>query len=326
VVSVVADPLFHVRLDLARRRQEHRSVEGGWEEWLAAAVPTYLWPPYASYHAEFWQWVWSIAPGKAAPPFVAIWPRGFAKSTSTEVAVAMLAARQQRKYALYICATQDQADTHVQNVAGILESKAFAQHFPATARRKVGKYGSSSGWRRNRLRTESGFTLDAIGLDTAARGAKVDEDRPDLLILDDIDEVLDSPGTVDKKITTITKSLLPARAPHAAVMVAQNLIHADGIVKRLADGRADFLADRIVSGPHPAITNLVTERDKDGKARITGGTSTWSAITMTELQAEMNDIGISAFLSEKQHQVDVLLGGIFGHVEFRHCALPETGY
>jgi len=326
-VRITEADLALAAVRIRRRQQATTPPPDDWAGWIAAVFPGYLWPPYASYHVAFWQWVWSIEAGTPARPFVAIWPRGFAKSTSTEVAAAMLAARGKRRYALYVCATQDQADTHVKNVAGMLESPAFARHFPATSKRKLGKYGNSDGWRRNRLRTSDGFTLDAIGLDTAARGAKVDEDRPDLIIVDDVDELLDSPGTVTKKIATLTKSLLPARAAHAAVLVAQNLIHEDGIVARLADGRADFLADRIVSGPHPAIEGLVIEhREVDGKtkAAITAGESTWPAKSIADLQTDLDDMGQTAFLAEKQHDVAVMDGGIFGHVVFRHCRWDEV--
>lgn len=326
-VRITEADLALAAVRIRRRQQRTAPPPDDWAGWIAAVFPGYLWPPYASYHVAFWQWVWAIEPGKPSRPFVAIWPRGFAKSTSTEVAAAMLAARGKRRYALYVCATQDQADTHVKNVAGMLESPAFARHFPATSKRKLGKYGQSGGWRRNRLRTSDGFTLDAIGLDTAARGAKVDEDRPDLIIVDDVDELLDSPGTVTKKIATLTKSLLPARAAHAAVLVAQNLIHEDGIVARLADGRADFLADRIVSGPHPAIEGLVIEqREVDGKtkATITAGESTWPAKSIDDLQHDLDDMGQTAFLAEKQHDVAVMDGGIFGHVVFRHCRWDEV--
>lgn len=317
-VAISEADLAFAAVRIQRRQRAVAPPPDDWQGWLATIFPGYLWPPFADYHGAFWAWVWAIESARPAAPFVAIWPRGFAKSTSVEVATAMLAARKRRRYALYVCATQEQADTHVANIAAMLESPAFARHFPATSRRKLGKYGNSQGWRRNRLRTEDGFTVDAIGFDTAARGAKVDEDRPDLLIFDDVDEILDAPGTVVKKITTLTKSLLPARAPHAAVLVAQNLIHEDGIVARLADGRADFLADRIVSGPHPAIEGLVTELH-DGRARIVAGESTWPALSIADLQREMNEIGESAFRAEKQHDVALLAGGIFGHVTFRHC-------
>lgn len=325
VVVTEAD-LALAAVRIRRRQQRAAAVPADWAGWIAALAPGYLWPPYAAYHAEFWAWVWAIEQDQSARPFVAVWPRGFAKSTSVEVAVAALAARGTRRYAIYCSATQDQADGHVANVAKILEAPAFARAYSDAASRSVGKYGASDGWRRNRLRTRSGFTVDAIGLDTAARGIKVSTElgtyRPDLIVCDDVDELFDAPGTVAKKETSITKSLLPARAAHAAVLVAQNLIHANGIVARLADGRADYLADRIVSGPHPAIAGLVTEQ-RDGRAAIVAGESTWPAKTIADLQAEMNELGESAFRSEKQHEVDRLEGGIFGHVVFRHC-LPEA--
>lgn len=292
-----------------------------WRGWLAAVFSSYVRPPFAPYQEELWNWFWAIEAGEPSKPFIAIWPRGFGKSTSLEVGCGAVAARRTRRYALYVCATQDQADTHVQNIASLLESKEFAKHFPAVARRRVGKYGQSSGWRRNRLRTSSGFTVDAIGLDTASRGIKIEDDRPDLIILDDVDEILDSPGTVGKKVTQISKSILPAGAEHAAVVVGQNLVHSDGIVARLANGKADFLQDRQVSGPHPAITNLVTEQieiDGTPKTVITGGESTWAARTIADLQHEMDTVGISAFLAEKQQEVDRFEGGIFGHINFLH--------
>jgi hypothetical protein len=98
-----------------------------------------------------------------------------------------LGAREKRRYALYVSMTQEQADDHVANVAALLESPAIAAHYPALGQRLVGKFGNPKGWRRNRVRAASGFTVDAIGLDTAARGIKLEDARPDLIILDDID-------------------------------------------------------------------------------------------------------------------------------------------
>jgi hypothetical protein len=309
------------------RNETRDSIEQDWRTWIAQNFSAYLWPPFAPYHEAFWDWAWSIEQGRAARPFVAVWPRGFAKSTSTEVACALVAARGTRSYGLYICDTQERADDHISNVAGLLESQSFGAHYPDVADRKLGKFGNSQGWRRNRLRTKSGFTLDAIGLDTAARGVKVDEHRPDFLIFDDIDGLHDSPGTTDRKIKTITQSLLPARARHAAVLVVQNLIHETGIVARLAstdpETRADFLADRIVSGPHPAIEGLVTEAKPDGGYRIVAGIPTWPSLTIDDLQRDMDEVGLSAFLQEKQHDVDQIEGSMFQHLQYRRIAWSD---
>lgn len=325
-------PLVPLSLDLLLSRlgetlapkEPTNRLPDDWQPWLADVFGSVIRPPYAAYHEEYWEWVWSIKDGTPLQPFVSIWPRGFGKSQSAEVACAVVAALRTRRYVLYVCETQAQADTHVQNIASLLESRAFERSFPDVSSRKIGKYGASKGWRRNRLHTRSGFTIDAIGLDTAARGTKMDEDRPDLIICDDIDGLLDSPGTVQKKIGTLTKSIFPSRAPHAAILVIQNLIHGEGIVARLADGRADFLSDRVVSGPHPAISGLVTERTDDGRTVITEGESTWAGVTIDQLQDELDDIGITAFMGEKQHEVSRMVGGIFGHLVYRHCRWSDV--
>jgi hypothetical protein len=146
------------------------------EAWLRAMFPGYV-RDFAAHHKELWQWVWGIEKGKPVHSFVAIWPRGGTKSTSAELACVALAAKRARRYGLYISMTQQQADDHVQNVASMLESDSVARAYPDLGNRLIGKFGNPRGWRRNRLRTESGFTIDAIGLDTAARGVKLESRR-----------------------------------------------------------------------------------------------------------------------------------------------------
>ncbi len=294
--------------------------------WLQALFPGYVAAPMATYHDEFWRWVWAITPASSPPPFIAIWPRGAGKSTAAELAVALLGAKGARRYALYVCETQTQADDHVANVGGLLEATRFTDAYPDVGARKVGKYGSSAGWRRNRLRTASGFTIDAIGLDTAARGVKLDEDRPDLIILDDLDHELDTPAATAKKITSLTRKLIPAGSTTTppAILAVQNLILKDGIFARLADGRADFLAGRKVSGPYPAIRDITYEQRDDGTFTITGGTYTWpEGMGPAVCQADMDRMGLTAWLAEKNHIVDDPAGGMFDHLTYRHVAFAD---
>lgn len=293
-----------------------------WRDWLQTLFPGYVQHGFAQRHEEFWAWVWVMQAGIRPAPFVAIWPRGGGKSTSAELAVVAIAARRLRRYGLYVCETQDQADDHVQNVAGLLESRQVELYYPRLAERAVGKYGSARGWRRNRLRTASGFTLDAIGLDSAARGAKIDEHRPGLMILDDLDGELDSTAISERKITTLTRKLLPAGANDLAVLAVQNLVHAGSIFSRLAGREADFLLDRVVSGPHPAVEGLVTEQ-RDGRQVIVGGTATWPGQDLERCQGIIDDSGLTAFLSECQHDVAAVAGGMFDHLEFRRCTWGE---
>lgn len=299
-----------------------------WRAWLATVAPSYVSAPFAAHHEAFWSWVWAVREGEGAQPMVAIWNRGGAKSTSAELAVVALGARRVRRYAWYISATQDLADDHVANIAAVLESPTIVEADPHLASRSVSKYGHSKGWRRNRLRTAAGFTVDALGLDTAARGVKLEEHRPDLIILDDVDDEHDGPAAVAKKEKTITRKLLPAGAQHAVVMAVQNLLHADSLFAKLArpvgtTDAADWLADRVVVGPVPAMRNLQYEF-VDGRATITGGEPTWAGMDVAACQAFIDRWGLTAFLVEAQHEVEDTPGGMFDHLDWAAITVPPA--
>lgn len=275
-----------------------------WRDWLAALFPATYSGPLAPYHAEFWEWLWSVRKGEPSAPYVAVWPRGWAKSTNGETGVVALGARGYR-YALYVCGTQSQADDHVTSISERMVSPAVARSYSDLAAARVQVIAERSrqlGWRRNRVWTAGGFVVDALGLDKAIRGAKLLDDRPDLIVLDDIDEASDSPETIQRKIAAVTTKILPAAAPNVCVMVLQNLVHRNGVVARLVDGRADFLAQRIVSGPHPAIEGM--EWEGSGKdAVIVAGEPTWAVMDLAACQAKIGLFGLSAFRAECQHEV-----------------------
>lgn len=307
-----------IRLEQARRRAQRKP----WDEWLHELFPAYVTAPFSERHKELWRWIEDLKEGDKPAPFIALWPRGGAKSTTAELGVVRVGANQSRHYIWYVSGTQDQADQHVSNISSLLESDTLAAVHPALSERKLGKYGHSRGWRRSRLRTASGLTIDAIGLDKAARGTKVEERRPDLIILDDVDELHDSRKTTNKKIQTITKSILPAGSADCAVLFIQNLIHPESMASMLADGRADFLADRNVSGPFPAVENLDTEQ-VDGRFVITDGEATWPGQDLETCQKQIDEWGLSAFLQEAQHDVD-RTGGIWDHIDFRRVSIDEV--
>lgn len=298
-----------------------------WQSWLRYLFPLYVTHGFGDHHALFWEWIWSIRPGERAKPNIDIWSRGGAKSTSVELGVVALGARRARRYVLYVCETQDQADDHVGNIASLLESTRFSELYPALGSRMVGKFGASKGWRRNRVRTAAGFTIDAIGLDTAARGVKLDEDRPDLIVLDDLDDALDAPGTTERKINALTRTILPAEAEHSAVLGVQNLVIPEGIFARLAGSAqepADFLVHRQVSGPIPAVWNLTLGRRDDGSALIIDGTPAWEGQDLIRCQALLDEIGETAFLIECQHEVGLRGGGMFDHLIYQRCTRDEV--
>lgn len=277
-----------------------------WPVWLAAVLPTYCTARFARHHADLWEWVWAIDQGTRPEAFVGIWPRGGAKSTSAEAACVVLGAKRTRRYGLYVCDTQDRADDHVGNIGAMLESERVALWYPLLSERRVGKHGNSRGWRRNRLWTASGFVVDAIGLDTAARGVKLEDQRPDFIVIDDIDAQHDSAKITDRKASTLTKAILPAGSDDLAVLAIQNLIHRDGVFAQLADGRADFLQRRKVSGPVLALEQFALADD----GTITG-LPTWEGMDLERCRANAADWGLRSFLAECQHDVAAVEGAMW---------------
>ena len=66
-------------------------------------------------------------------------------------------------------------------------------------------------WNRRIVQAANGFTVEAVGLNKAVRGQKIDWARPDLIIFDDIDEKHDTPEATKKKAEIITGSHSPGR-------------------------------------------------------------------------------------------------------------------
>lgn len=304
-----------------------------WEGWLKEMFPNHVRKAFAPHQEEYWQWVWSINRGQRPPPFIGIWPRGGGKSASGEMGVAALGSRDARKYVVYVSSTQPQADKRVGNIGSLLESEAIATYYPAMGRRAVGKFGAPKGWRRNRLQTASGLVVDALGLETAARGLKEEDQRPDLIVLDDIDDRHDSPSKTKKKIEIITETILPMGSSDVAVLGLQNVILCNGIFHKLASGKATFLIDRHVSGPTPALVGLKTKTEEFQVAGeefprvrsvIERGIPTWEGQGIAECQNLIDNSGLSAFLREQQHEVDEVEGALWTRALIRNVGTYPT--
>lgn len=291
--------------------------ETNWAEWLHHTLPNVCTHPFAQHQHDFWDWLWNITPGQRPPAFVGIWARGGAKSSSAEAGVVALGARRARRYGLYVCDTQDRADDHVGNVAALLESPTVARYYPALSERRIGKHGNSKGWRRNRIWTADGYVIDAIGLDVAARGVKLEDQRPDFLVIDDIDGHRDSPTISRSKAETLTQDIIPAGAEDLAIVAIQNLVIPHGVFAQLAAGTADFLRNRILSGPIPALRNMRVEHQPasdefpDGRDVIVEGEPTWEGQDLQRCQAMLDDMGLRAFRREGQHDVVRVEGALW---------------
>ena len=282
---------------LLTRDQLIEQSTGDWRSWLRSHFLSAVSAPFGKRHVRLWEWFEALRPGVKPPPHVEIWPRGGAKSSTAELATARAGQRRSRRFTLYVSATQGQANKHVQAIAHRFEVLGIP--------RAVNRYGNSIGWRMDMLRVANGFNVLALGLDAAGRGVQLGDDRPDLIILDDVDERHDSEEAVAKKIATITESILPSGSTDAAVLFVQNRIHDGSIATQLAENTADFLHGREVF-EEPAVLGLVIEAEEqpDGsrRYRIASGEATWEGQDLATCERQLNEWGRGAFLREAQHE------------------------
>ncbi len=278
-----------------------------WSEWLERYFASHTRADFAPRHVALWNWLRDLKAGIRPRARVEIWPRGGAKSSTAELGACYVGCRRERHFVLYVCKTQAQADKHLGSIAELFEALSIG--------RAVNRYNQSKGWTQQILRTAIGFNVVSLGLDAASRGVKLSQYRPDLIILDDVDDKHDSDDLVQKKIETLTESVLPTGSADCAVLFVQNKIHKDSIAARLADGRADFLLDREKVVEEPAIVGLEYERviQLDGTARytITSGAPTWAGQDLAVCEDQMNTWGRRAFQREAQHDVKSIENGLW---------------
>lgn len=301
-----------------------------WDLTLRNLFPTTFTYDFSVAQINYWDWVWEIKPDIRPRPYVLILPRGGGKTTNCEVTPILLGAKKVRRYCWYIQETQAQSDKRIANIAEKLESIYVANHYPDMSKRWIGKFGNVGGWRRSFVRTASNVVFEAIGLDKAARSSKIGDIRPDIVIVDDVDSKFDTPYITQKKLDLLTHTLLPAAAENAVIIFSQNLVHYNSIASKLAKSdNTEFLQDRIISGPYPALYDFATmrmydpeiEREKDV---IVSGTPLWEGQNVEACQNLINTHGLSSFKAECQHDVENVSGSLWANFPFQHCTYEDV--
>lgn len=272
-----------------------------WREWLAQVAPHIDQSLMSPEHIALWEWVDALTPGVRPTAFLADWPRGYGKTTTMRLAMARMAVTLNRRFGLYVCSTQTTANNHIFSIRRRFEDLGIE--------RLEDKYGKSMGWSGERLRTRNGFTLLALGLDTASiRGLNLDDLRPDLIDLDDIDSVHDSIDAAQRKYDTLTQTVIPAGSSDHAILFGQNEIHGHSVMYKFVSREADALRKRHISkvvavrgleftkvpGPNPG--------DVD-QYRIVAGESTWPGKSIAQWEEDLNESGEISFLRECQHLI-----------------------
>lgn len=289
----------------------------GWEHWLKYLGPHTFYGSFAPFHSDLWQWYWPATikqqDGEALNlediTYFAIWGRGLGKSSSAEWLAIAEGCLIGQGFVLYVCGTQDQADSHVEAIRDRLEAEETLHKSYPGMRKPSGAKGFVSehkryGWRQDFLMTANGWAIRPVGLDKAIRGWKRGDNRVSLIILDDIDDDDDSPEVILKKERRIAKKILPMGTARTKVVFAQNLIHSNSVLNRMHTRQNNMLAVRRGDDAVKSFQEIKTEfRQTETGPRhiITHYVPTWKDLDITEAQSFLDRSDLPAFLAEYQH-------------------------
>lgn len=163
-------------------------------------------------------------------------PRGSAKTTWVSlIFLTYCIVHDLKKYVVLITNTSSLANNLVRDVEHELDTNEdLARDYPHAC-------GRGPLWREDELITRNGIKVQALGAGKRIRGRKFHQHRPDLFILDDLenDEQVRNPEQRDKMHEWLTKAVLNAKglAKKADVFVIGTILHFDSVLARLLDER-----------------------------------------------------------------------------------------
>lgn len=285
----------------------------GWRVWYATIFGEEFASNLAPHHAEALEWHWNTVVLKRAGitpspnAYFAVWPRGHRKSDHIRHIAVADACLLRRGYCLYVSSSRGKVHEHALSIERLIHCDGVRDYYPDLSKVDKTLTGTQRSWTSDRMISEIGYTFHFVGLKEGVAGANVDNVRPSLVVLDDVDEREDSPLISEQRLKVLTRSVLPTRQRNTVFFSAQNYISRHGIIHQIHTGKVPALSNRVITKPIPAFYDLVTEhRTVDGLPRdiIVSGTPSWPHYTLQAGQAEIDDIGLAAFKVEMQHEVD----------------------
>ncbi len=192
--------------------------------------PQYVKYPMAEFHKDIFR-LTEDASNKLA---CIIAFRGSGKSTIVTFSYTLWAILgvQQKKFVLIICQTQAQAKQAMMNIRNELENNKYLKS-------DLGPFQEDSGngeWAASSLVFQNtGARIMIASLEQSIRGVRHHEHRPDLIILDDVEDV-NSTKTYEnrqKNFEWFTREIVPLGDMGTRVIIVGNLLHEDSLVMRL---------------------------------------------------------------------------------------------
>lgn len=161
--------------------------------------------------------------------------RGSSKSTLVTLSYCLwsILGVQQKKFVLIICQTQAQAKQHMSNVKNELENNEPLKNDFGPFREEP----STTEWTIGSLVfPQIGARIMVVSVDQSIRGARHNQHRPDVIILDDVEDV-NSVRTYDsrqKMYDWFSREVVPlGNSENTRIIMVGNLVHNDSLMMRL---------------------------------------------------------------------------------------------
>lgn len=160
--------------------------------------------------------------------------RGSAKSTILSQSFPIWAAtgKLEKKFILLVSQTQTQAKLHLANIKQELETNELMKKDIGPFQEVSDEWSSSS-----IVIPKYGTRISAISIDQSMRGVRHHQHRPDLIILDDIEDLasIKTREQRDKTYEWVMGDVIPAGSEKTKIVIVGNLLHEDSVQMRLAE-------------------------------------------------------------------------------------------
>lgn len=165
-------------------------------------------------------------------------PRGHAKSTLVTMTYVLWSLCTGREpYIVLLSETSDLARTHLEAIRHELtDNELLRRDFPEICELQ-GVSPLPRRWQQNEIVTRNGVKISALGVGARIRGRRHNEDRPSLIIADDIESETTARSEERRRNTQawFTQAVLHAGAPGTNIVVVGTIPHYDSLLCKLLD-------------------------------------------------------------------------------------------
>lgn len=211
--------------------------------------------------------------------------RGAAKSTKMEEGCVLEVALQRVRNVLVLGESETRAAERLAAIKKHIESNEILQY--------LFDIGPGEEWTGTKAVTNTGVCIQAYGRGQSLRGVKYLDSRPDLLLIDDVEDresgSVATPEARRKTRLWLTSTVLPAMEPSGRIRMAATPLHPEALAPTLARADKSWLT-RV----YPIIY-----KDPDTGEDRASWPDRYSVEWALKMQEEMNEIGESESFAQE---------------------------